>query len=192
LNLQEAALIERLKAGEEAAFQTLFRDHYASLCVYAKRLTGDADAAREVVQDLFVRLYEGRHALPAPGSLKSYLYAAVRNACLNQWKQAQTRHRHHQQMSYQSPTGEDADALVQLELEEKIWRAVQDLPEQCRKIFRMNRFEDKKNRQIADELGISVRTVETQISKALRLLRHALSDFLPLLLLLAAAGPDTW
>ncbi len=159
--------------------------------MYAKRLTGDADAAREVVQDLFVRLYENRHALPAPGSLKSYLYAAVRNACRNQWKQAETRHRHHQQLLYQAPTGEDTDALVQLELEESIWRAVQDLPAQCRKIFQMNRFEDKKNRQIADELGISVRTVETQISKALRLLRGALSDFLPLLLL-ATADPGTW
>ncbi len=185
LNPQEAALIERLKAGEETAFQTLFRDHYSSLCVYAKRLTGDADGAREVVQDLFVRLYEGRHTWPAPGSLKPYLYAAVRNACLNQLKQAQTRHRHHQQLLSRTPTGEDTDALVQLELEEKIWQAVQDLPEQCRKIFRMNRFEEKKNRQIADELGISVRTVETQISKALRLLRQALSDFLPLLLLAA-------
>ncbi len=188
MNPQEAGLIERLKAGEEAAFQTLFRDYYPPLCVYAKRLTGDADGAREVVQDLFVRLYEGREELPALGSLKSYLYAAVRNACLNQLKQAQTRHQHHQRLLYQAPTGEDTDALVQLELEEKIWRAVQDLPEQCRKIFRMNRFEDKKNRQIAEELGISVRTVETQISKALRLLRGALSDFLPLLLLLAA-GP---
>jgi RNA polymerase sigma-70 factor (ECF subfamily) len=187
LNPQEAALIERLKAGEEAAFQTLFRDYYPLLCVYAKRLTGDADGAREVVQDLFVRLYEGRQTLPAPGSLKSYLYAAVRYACLNQLKQAYTRHQHHQQILYHAPTGEDTDALVQLELEEKIWRAVQDLPKQCRKIFRMNRFEDKKNRQIADELGISVRTIETQISKALRLLRGALSDFLPLLLLLAAA-----
>ena len=184
LNPQEAALIERLKAGDEAAFQTLFRYHYPRSCVYAKRLTGDADGAREVVQDLFVRLYEHRQGLPAPGSLKSYLYAAVRNACLNRLKQAQTRQLHHQQMLYQSSPVEDTDALVQLELEEKIWRAVQDLPGQCGKIFRMNRFEDKKNRQIADELGISVRTVETQISKALRLLRQALSDFLPLLLLL--------
>ena len=184
-------MIERLKAGEEAAFQSLFRAYYPSLCVYARRLTGDADEAREVVQDLFVRLYEHRQSLPAPGSLKSYLYAAVRNACLNRAKQAQTRHRHHQQILYAAPTGEDADALVQLELEEKIWRAVQELPEQCRKIFQMNRFGDKKNRQIAEELGISVRTVETQISKALRLLRAALSDFLPLLLLLAA-DPGAW
>ncbi len=184
-------MIERLKAGEEAAFQSLFRDYYPPLCVYAQRLTGDADTAREVVQNLFVRLYEGRHTWPAPGSLKSYLYAAVRNACLNQWKRDQARHRHHEQLLYEAPAGEDTDALVQLELEEKIWHAVQDLPEQCRKIFRMNRFEDKKNKQIAEELGISVRTVETQISKALRLLRQALSDFLPLLLLLYA-GPETW
>ncbi len=188
LNPQEAVLIERLKAGEEAAFQSLFRDYYPLLCVYAKRLTGDADGAREVVQDLFVRLYENRAALPTLGSLKSYLYAAVRNACLNQLKRDQTRSLHHQQLLYQAPAAVETQALEQLELEEKIWRAVRNLPGQCRKIFEMNRFEDKKNRQIADELGISVRTVETQISKALRLLRQELADFLPLVLLAAATS----
>jgi RNA polymerase sigma-70 factor (ECF subfamily) len=187
LNPQEAALIERLKAGEEAAFQSLFRDYYPSLCVYAKRLTGDADGAREVVQDLFVRLYEQRTALPVLGSLKSYLYAAVRNACLNQLKQAHTRGLHHQQLQYQAPAAVETHPLEQLELEERIWRAVRNLPGQCRRIFEMNRFEDKKNKQIADELGISIRTVETQISKALRLLRQELADFLALLLLAASA-----
>lgn len=182
MNPQEVTFTDRLRAGEEAAFQTLFVAYYPPLCVYAKRLLGDHDKAREVVQDVFVRCYEQRAGLPQLVSIKSYLYRAVRNACLNQLKQAQVHQLHHEHLLAGAAGEETTDHLVQLELEAKIWQVVQQLPEQCRKIFRMNRFEEKKNAQIARELGLSIRTVETQISKALKILRRELADFLPLLL----------
>ena len=187
MTFREEALLERLKAGEEAAFQNLFQTYYPLLCVQAKRLLGDLDQAKEVVQEVFVRLYEQREALPQLVSMKAYLYRSVRNACLNHLKQEQTHQLHHQQLFYHAAPAEETDPLVQLELEEKIWQAVQRLPEQCRRIFQMNRFGEKKNAQIAEELGLSIRTVETQISKALKILRRELADFLPLLLLVATA-----
>jgi RNA polymerase sigma-70 factor (ECF subfamily) len=187
LDPEEVSLLSRLQAGEEAAFKILFDRYYPALCVYARRLLGDLDKAREVVQGVFVKLYEHREKLPPITSLKSYLYRSVHNNCLNQVKQTQIYQSHHQQIYGLTPLVEEADELVRLELEEKIWQVVQGLPGQCRKIFQMNRFEDKKNQQIADELGLSIRTVETQISKALKILRRELADFLLLLLLLTTA-----
>jgi RNA polymerase sigma-70 factor (ECF subfamily) len=187
LNLQEANLVERLKAGEESAFQTLFEAHYLILCVYAKRIVGDADIAKEVVQVVFVRLYEHRQAIAPLRSIKAYLLTSVHNSCLNHLKQQHTYQMHHQYILQQTSTGEQADPLVELELEEKIYQVVQQLPEQCRRIFQMNRFEGKKNGKIATELGLSIRTVETQISKALKILRHQLADYLPMLLLLSVS-----
>ena len=160
----------------------LLEAYYPLLCVYAKRMTGDHDKAKEVVQDIFVRCYEQRESLPRLVSVKSYLYRAVHNACLNQLKRARVHPLHHPHLPAGAPAGKATDPLVQLELEAHIWRAVQQLPGQCRRIFQMNRFEEKKNAQIAQELGLSIRTVETQISKALKILRREPAEFLPLLL----------
>ena len=89
-------------------------------------------------------------------------------------------------MKQQSPLADVQDLVIQAELEEKIRLLVEGLPEQCRKIFKMNRYAGKKNNEIARELDISIRTVETQISKALNILRSGLSEFLPALLMAVA------
>ena len=183
------SLLDGLKAGDEAAFEQLFHRYYPALCVYAKRLLGDADEAKEVVQDTFVRLYERRQDVTPVTSLKSYLYRTVHNACLNHLKQAKVHQGHHFQLQRQGPSAEEGDVLELLELQEQIWQVVQRLPEQCRKIFQMSRFEQVKNPQIAQQLGLSVRTVETQISKALKILRRELADYLPLLLMAAGTLP---
>ncbi|WP_187264544.1 RNA polymerase sigma-70 factor [Pontibacter beigongshangensis] len=150
----------------------------------AQKFLGDLDKAREVVQDVFVRLYEQREELPAIAALKSYLYKSVHHACLNLIKQTAVHHSHQQQLLYESSTFENSDALQQAELEARLGQAIQQLPEQCRRIFEMNRFDGKKNREITEELQLSVRTVETQISKALKILRRHLADLFLLLLLL--------
>ncbi|GAB3280325.1 RNA polymerase sigma-70 factor [Larkinella harenae] len=183
----DIALWKRIKSGEEAAFADLFYQYYPVLCVYAQRLLDDSDQAKDVVQGVFVRLYEQRESILLVTSLKAYLYKAVQNACLNQIKQAHTYQSHQQHLLQLSPPADHTEPILQLELEQLIWQAVQRLPPQCGRIFQMNRFEGKKNNQIAQELGLSVRTVETQISKALTLLRESLADYLPVLLLLAPA-----
>jgi RNA polymerase sigma-70 factor (ECF subfamily) len=185
LKPEDSLLLISLKEGNEDAFATLFHTYYPGLCLYARKIVGDLDAAKELVQDVFVRLYEIRQELPEIHSLKSYLYRTVHNACLNQVKQVHIYSAHHQQIKYQSEEGYDADMLIQSELEERISQAIQGLSTQCRTIFEMNRFEGKKNKEIAQELNLSIRTVETQISKALRILRQELQDLFLLLLLVA-------
>ncbi|MFT2009157.1 RNA polymerase sigma-70 factor [Pontibacter sp. 13R65] len=181
---EEQELLIKIRLGEEAAFKKLFHTYYPSLCLYSQKLLGDLDKAREVVQDVFVRLYEQREALPAIASVKSYLYKSVHNACLNLLKQTAVHQDHQQQMLYLAPTSHSTDQLLQAELEARLGQAIQQLPEQCRRIFEMSRFDGKKNKHIAEELQLSVRTVETQISKALKILRTELADFFLLLLVL--------
>ncbi|MBN8820452.1 MULTISPECIES: RNA polymerase sigma-70 factor [unclassified Spirosoma] len=180
----DIALWERIRAGDEAAFAELFYQYYPVLCVFALRYLNDQDQAKDVVQEIFVRLYDQRDRIPLHTSLKAYLYKAVQNTCLTHLKQAQVYQLHQQHLRQLTPQTDPTEPILQLELEHLIWQAVQRLPQQCGRIFQMNRFEGKKNNQIAQELGLSIRTVETQISKALALLREALSDYLPVLLLL--------
>jgi RNA polymerase sigma-70 factor (ECF subfamily) len=183
LNPEELALLNLIKAGNIPAFEKLFNTHYATLCIYARKMVGDLDEARDIVQNIFVALYDKRDALEINTSIKPYLYKSVYHACLNHLKQIKIHNIHHDHLKYQLPFSDDQDTMIKAELEGKIWMIVQSLPEQCRKIFEMNRFEGKKNSEIAEELGISIRTVETQISKALKILRENLIHFLVTLLL---------
>ncbi len=135
------------------------------------------DEARDVAQQVFIKLYEKRETIQIKSSLKSYLFQAVRNTALNLVKHHQTHTKHTENVKYLQPkTVDDIDHQMRYsELESQIHRLIAQLPEKCREIFKMNRFEHKKNKEIAEELGISIRTVETQISKALKFLRANLS-----------------
>ena len=116
-------------------------------------------------------------------SLKSYLYRATYNDCMNILKHLQVRQRHQDHVSYfHDRTSENASSRLQEnELKNELQKAINLLPEKCRTIFQMSRFEELKYQEIADQLDISIKTVENQMGKALKVLRHALADYLPLL-----------
>lgn len=177
MNPEELVLLSLIKSGNISVFEKLFNTHYAALCIYARKIVGDIDEARDIVQNIFVTIYDKHDTLEINTSIKSYLYRSVYHACLNHLKQIKIHHQHHELLKYQLPFSDTQDTMVKSELEEKIWMVVQNLPEQCRRIFEMNRFEGRKNNEIAQILGISIRTVETQISKALKILRENLTDF---------------
>jgi RNA polymerase sigma-70 factor (ECF subfamily) len=165
-----------LQSGSEAAYQQLFDMYYRKLVVFALKYVGDPEVAKDLVQDLFLRMYEARREVRIQSSLPSYLYSALRNKCLNHMKQKTVREKN----TFLNPAAEpegDVDLeekMDAVELEAKIFELVSRLPDKCRKIFLMSRVDGKRNREIADELNLSVRTVETQISKALRSLRNSL------------------
>jgi RNA polymerase sigma-70 factor, ECF subfamily len=178
-------IIHQLRNGDEEAYEKIFHLYYGSLCLFAKKIVGDMDKARDIVQENFVMLYTARTTLQITTSLKSYLFKCVYNACLNSIKQQNVYSLHHEHLKQQLPFSEDHDMIVTAELEEMIRATVERLPDQCKKIFKMNRYEGKKNSEIAADLGISIRTVETQISKALTVLRTNLADFLAMFLIAA-------
>lgn len=154
--------------------ETLFKTFYASLTVFSNKYVQDMEAAKEIVQDVFLHLHEKRDSLQINSSPKSYLFQAVRNRSLNHIQKIKTRQGHYDQFQLTVEPASFDDQLEAVELEEKLSLLIQELPEACQRIFIMSRFDGKKNQEIADELGISKRTVETQISNALKALRNRL------------------
>ncbi len=162
-------LLHGLKLGDESAYRQLFSEYYELLISYAWKFVRSEDIAREVVQQVFINLFDYRESLEIKSSLKAYLIRSVYNQCLKEVKHDQrfigvVNDKHFV----------EGDLLEEAETEALIWKAIDGLPEGCRKIFILNRFEGKKNQEIADTLQISKRTVETQISKALKILREQL------------------
>nr|WP_202406100.1 RNA polymerase sigma-70 factor [Hufsiella ginkgonis] len=153
---------------------------------YAQVIVRDAIIAEEIVQQLFLRLWEKRRHVNVQGPIRAYLYKCVYNDSLNHLKHEKVRARFedHTQYSMKNEAEEASGKLEASELQQKISEALNELPEQCRTIFQLSRFEELKYREIADFLGISVKTVENQMGKALRLMRLKLADFLPLIALI--------
>ncbi len=184
--MSDTELINGIEKGEETAFQELFLKYYAQLVVFARKVVTDDDMARELVQDVMVNFYEKRGEIKIHSSLKAHLYQSVRNRCLNQIKHTQIRRDHHANI-YLSQKNDEAyvdDKLEETELEQRIYSIIQTLPTQCKRIFEMSRFDGHTNQEIADQLDLSKRTVETQISKALKTLRTHLAGYLQTLLAL--------
>ena len=170
----DAQLQQRFQAGDLQAYEVLFHKYYPPLTGYAFKIVQDMDIARDLVQDLFVKLYQNRKKVEIRFSFKAYCYTAVRNACLKYVERERNREKRHQEIAHRSDQAVDRDLLVESEDEYRVYQAIDSLPPQCRRIFWMNRMDGKKNGEIAEELKISKRTVETQISKALRILRGKL------------------
>ncbi|WP_138483459.1 RNA polymerase sigma-70 factor [Dyadobacter bucti] len=177
-------IVSAIRRGDEQAFEQTFRKYYPRLCNYACTLLKDEEESEEVVQTVFLTIWEKRADLEITLSLKSYLYRAVHNHCLNRFKHASVREAHRDYtlnyipQSYESVT----EVIHASELEERIEKAVSTLPEQCQRAFRLSRFEELKYHEIAEQLGISIKTVENQIGKALKILRLELADYLPAML----------
>jgi RNA polymerase sigma-70 factor (ECF subfamily) len=179
--MEDSTLLQRVRAGDENAFELIFRQHYASLCAFAGKILEDADLAEEVVQDLFTHLWERRADLSAVQSVQGYLFQAARNACLNHIKHRKVRARFADHVQQYPGADHQPNAYDHAELESRIRTAVAALPQRCREIFEMSRVEGLKYQEIADKLHLSPRTIEVQIGKALKLLRTHLHDFLPFL-----------
>jgi RNA polymerase sigma-70 factor, ECF subfamily len=169
-----------IAAGDRSAFEALFRLHYRPLCAFATGYVKDTDQAEDLVQDLFFRLWLDREKVQITTSLKAYLYASVRNRCLNAVKSGSRVVVLQEDMDDRP----QEDALTEDEHTERIARvqaAIELLPEERKKVFKLSRYEGLKYQEIADRLGISVKTVENQMGKALKTLREELADLVPLL-----------
>jgi len=190
MEVNDTVLINRLQMRDEAAFEEAFKSNYKSLHAYAFTILRDEIAAEEMVQNVFYKLWERTENLSITGSVRAYLYRAVYNESLNYLKHLKVRSEHQLYVSHRNEGTDHASKKIQLkELEEKLHKALAELPEQCRTIFQMSRFEELRYREIADRLGISPKTVENQMGKALKILRVKLVDFLPFVFLFLNLKP---
>jgi len=185
MELENESIGTLLAQRDEEAFEQVFKNHFKRLHAYAFTILRDEIQAEEMVQQVFFKLWERNENLSLTGSVTSYLYRAVHNESLNYIKHQKVRSNHQLNVAYsmKNEVEHPAKKIMAGELEKKIHSALNELPEQCRTIFQMSRFDELKYREIADKLGISVKTVENQMSKALRLLRVKLVDFLIFILL---------
>ncbi|WP_081659313.1 RNA polymerase sigma-70 factor [Pedobacter glucosidilyticus] len=181
LNVQE----EDLTVIDEKTFEQLFKSHYQALYAYAYTFLKDEMQAEETVQGFFLKAWEKRNQLGELLLKKSYLYKSIYHDCLNQLRHQKVKNQYSQQIMYLEgeSTERSADTRAHTkELEQQITEALIALPEQCRTIFQMSRFEELKYREIAEALAISVKTVENQMGKALKIMRSRLTEFLSLML----------
>ena len=171
-------------------FEILFKQHYEPLCGFVFGIVKDYDASEDVIQELFVKFWEKRNDIPDDISIKAYLYRAARNMALNQIKHSEIKNDfnlfNREEMSdAEQHIGNPAETS---ELQKMIAQAVNNLPPERKKIFLMSREDGLKYKEIADELNISIKTVENQMGKALSTLRAELSDYLPAIIIAICIG----
>jgi RNA polymerase sigma-70 factor (ECF subfamily) len=181
----DAALIERVRAGDALAFDTIFRAHYSGLCEYGKAVCGSLEAAEELVQDVFMWIWTRRANWVVTGSVRGYLYGAVRNRALN-WLRHDRRATSRWTMSWASgdvvpgmgrgPVSTER-AMAASEVDAAVAKAIARLPARCREVYTLRWYHDLTYTEIAQALGISPRTVDGQIVKATRIMRKVLSRF---------------
>jgi RNA polymerase sigma-70 factor (ECF subfamily) len=181
-------IVPAIREGNESAFEQVFRFYYAPLCRYAVGIVTEKEEAEEIVQQVFLRVWERRAELNIAVSFKAYLYRSVHNASLNHKQRRKNDVRYDDLQLRVVHAAESSHVMDEKILEKEIEKALLTLPEQCRKIFELSRFEELKYREIAELLNISIKTVENQMGKALRIMRERLSDYLPFLFFTASYG----
>ena len=170
---------------DDVAFEILFRNNFTSLCSYCQLKFGfDIDHAKEAVHTGFVKLWESRQQLSVDLSIKSYLHKCITNTCLDMLRHQKVRHKH-ERLVLEKEAGNLHDPFDNADIKSlsaDIDKAVSELPEQMKRIFELSRYEGFRYAEISAHLNISVKTVETQMSRALVKLREKLSNYLPLIL----------
>ena len=177
-------LITLLQQGDRNAYKQLFIKYYSPLCEYASQYISDDDS-EELVQELMLFLWETRENLVIETSLKSYLFISTKHRCLNAIKR-QLYHERVHSLIYDKIKDqfENPDTYFVNELTENITKAIEELPENYRETFKLSRFGEQSNLQIAEALGVSIKTVEYRITQSLKILRVKLKDYLPFIMFL--------
>lgn len=186
-------IIKKLKQGDERAFRLIYDRHYVLLCRFANRLLDNKDLAEEIVDDVIFWLWEHRSELDITGSVRAYLMRAVRNRCLNELTARMVR-KEVRLSSFMLPENMELmeilfveknhplGYLLEQELEKELFRIIEELPIECRAVFKKSRFEQKSYEEIAREQNISINTVKYHIKNALAFLQKRLQGYLHLLI----------
>jgi len=170
-------LYRKLKFGNELAFKVLFQKYYSAMCHFAGQLLFDNEMAEEIVQELFVRIWEKREALSIETSVKHYLFKSVRNLCLNHLQHQKIKRQYADKMMKSSEQQYDPEHyFMEFDLIKRIEKSIESLPPKRQEIFRLSREQGLKYKEIAEELNISIKTVEAQMGLALKFLRAELKE----------------
>ncbi len=172
-------ILSRIKEGDIKQFEILFKEYYERLCQFAIKYVKNIEQSEGVVQDTFYNIWKNHKTLNITTSLKAYLYTAIRNNCLQKLRtrSLDIKYENYYKSHYANESISPADELDAKELSKVINKALNTLPERCREIFKMSRYEGLKYHEIADKLSISIKTVEANMGKALKHFRLYLRDY---------------
>jgi RNA polymerase sigma-70 factor (ECF subfamily) len=185
-------LYKMFKNGSEEAFEAIFKQYYTGLCLYASSVVKSDFVAEEIVEDLFLKIWQDYISIEITTSLRAYLYKSVHNRCIKYLRHQKVEQKYNiyylesvnnNALDFSVSSDYPIANLISQELEKEIEEAVNNLPDQCRECFCLHRYDELTYPEIAEKLNISVNTVKTQMCRALQKLREALKDFLPLFLL---------
>jgi len=176
---KENKIYQEIVSGDLKSFETLFKRYYESLCLFANNYLKDMDKAEEIVQDTFYKFWNNRNNISIQSSLKSYLYGATKNNCLKHIRSEQYKNQYisHIKSTPGPEVKTPADELNAKELHSLIEHTLKSLPEKTRNIFTMNRYQGFTYREIAEKMSISIKTVEANMGKALKVFRKKLIDY---------------
>ncbi len=185
MNYSEQELFLKIKHNDIKAFDSLFKSYYAGLHRFAVDILKNSEAAEEIVQDTFVKLWFKRSELVIKSSLKAYMYKMIYNRCLNYIRDHFTPNKHISLEDIQlriellnlKSDDEIFEKLLTDEMEKELTEAIGKLPSQCREVFKLCRFEGFTYIETADKLNISVSTVKTQVSRAIEKLKPVLDKY---------------
>ncbi len=186
----EQELIKSISKENKKGFEILFRTYYKRMCAYALTFVSQADIAEDIVEDVFIKLWEKRATLNFTGSVSSYLFRSVKNSCINYLTREKNRKQTvseneinllNLKINYPVSDNYPLLDLIGKELEEKIKEEIDKLPAQCKEVFNLSRFEELSHQEIADKLGISKNTVKVHMYRALSKLRVGLKPYLPVI-----------
>jgi RNA polymerase sigma-70 factor, ECF subfamily len=186
MDTNELELFERIRQGDKQAFETLFRLYYKSLCVFSHRIVKDAVTAEELIQDILYHLWDKRSSLILNTSLKSYLFKSAYNNSLKHIRHQKIVLEHENYVKNSPEPGiQQPDNYAETgEIMHIIDQTLNQVAERSQEIFKLNRYEGLKYHEIAEKLGISVKTVEAHMTSLLRLFRENLKDYLVVLFIL--------
>lgn len=185
----EAQLVEKIIAGDDVAFKVIYNTYFPRLYYFIFEFIRKDDITENIVHDTFATFWEKRHTLKANLNLSSYLYSVAKNNCLYRLRDQRYRNKIFElgaletkelEQNLKALDSVDTSMLIFHEIEQIIQKTLEGLPSQCKKVFMLSRFEGKKNREIAEELNITVKAVEGDISRGLKIFKTALKDYLPL------------
>lgn len=177
---EENSLVQQMLKGDDAAFSSIFKKHYVDLVLFAGTFVRDKPAAEEIVQDVFIRLWENRESVIITTSLRSFLLKSVQNKCIDTLRHLKIVDGYQEKFQNHPLLLENdtENYVLYSELEDDLKKALEKLPPDISKIFLMNRFEGLTYPEIANQQNLSVRMVEIRMGKALGLLKQYLKDYL--------------
>jgi RNA polymerase sigma-70 factor (family 1) len=184
MNPDEELIWKQIQKKDSKAFESYYKLHYRSFFLMACRYLKNTAQAEEIVNDVFIKIWEEGDTISIDSSLKSYIYRAIINRCLNEIKKNKKDLTLAADLYITQEESYEMREIEENELRVKLYKAIDLLPDQCRKVFQLSRFEELKQKEIADQLGISIKTVKNHITHALKEISKSIDGFLVVVILI--------